>query len=92
MNSDEADELSTYIQQRNEAFRNLDVTWAREQLFRGRPETASEETVLASLHKARYECWHIEAPLRHGSRKWLEERGLGRMLNLPWPPEGELPR
>lgn len=43
------------------------------------------------LHKARFECVQIEARLREESRQWLEERGLSRQRNLPWPPKGELP-
>jgi hypothetical protein len=50
-----------------------------------------EELALMTLHKARYECTHINPSLRHNSGAWLRTRGLGRMCG-DLLPEGELPK
>ena len=71
--------------ERNAALSTLDLAWARENL-----PTASDEVLLASMHKARYEIPSISDELRHESRRWLEEQGQSRFGGLPWPPEGVL--
>jgi hypothetical protein len=79
--------VEEFITERNEAYRKLDLAWARQRC--GGP--VADETLLISLHKARYECTGIEAGLRQESRKWLEANNYGRMGQLPWPPAEELP-
>ncbi len=80
-------DFKAWKEARNKALRDLDMDYARNQM--GRP--ASDEMVLLSLHKARYECTAIEDSYRHDSGKWLRERGYGRMTGTPLLPEGELP-
>jgi hypothetical protein len=81
------DPLQQYLKERNAALTTLDIEWARKHL----PLNLSDEVLLVSMHKARYDCTAIEPDLRHASGAWLRERGLSRMMGLPWPPEGTLP-
>lgn len=81
------DLLQEFLKERNEAFRKLDLAWARKMA-----PACSEDALLLSLHKARYECKQIEPELRYESRVWLESNGFKRMHNQPWPPIGELPQ
>lgn len=81
------DELQQWREQRNKALISLDLDWARTQI----PDAAGDYALLASMHKARYECCDIPAELRHASGHWLRERGMGRFTGKALLPEGELP-
>jgi hypothetical protein len=72
---------------RNTALRTLDLAWASRRL-----DSDDTATLLAALHKARYECTELEDALRHESAAWLRERGLKGLGGLPLLPPGELPR
>lgn len=74
-------ELSEFLEKRKKTLEALDIDHARE-LF---PQASSDEVLLASLHKARYECVDIADGLRHESRAWLENNGYLRMFGLEWP-------
>jgi hypothetical protein len=80
-------DFQAWKEARNEALRTLDLDYARNQM--GRP--ASDEMLLLSLHKARYECTGIEPEYRHESARWLRERGYGRLTGTPLLDDGELP-
>lgn len=77
--------LAEFVAVRNKALARLDMAFGRRML----PD-ASDEQCLVALHKARYECTHIDDVLRHESARWLRERGMGAMFR-PLEPEGELP-
>ncbi len=65
----------------------LDLDMARKMF----PTASSDEVLLASMHKARYELTHFPDHKRLESRKWLEDHGMGRWRNQGWPLTG-LPR
>lgn len=72
--------------------RELNVQDARKFLFSQTSRTpATDEIVLASIHKVRYERKEFTDEERHASRIWLQERGMSRVLNAPFLPEGMLP-
>lgn len=79
--------LAQYLVERNAALSTLDLEWARRTL----PLAKSDHVLLASMHKARYECIDIDAELRHESCRWLRAHALGRMGGLDLLPDGELP-
>lgn len=81
-------DLETFLRERNEILRTLDIKRAREKDTRG----VSDEVILIGLHKARYEVTTMPPELRYESRKWLEERGYGRIAKLPFPADGSLPK
>jgi hypothetical protein len=80
-------ELRARLDERDAALTTLDLNWARKLL----PEGTSDEILLTSMHKARYDCTAIAPELRHASGDWLRSRGLTRIAGLEWPPTGELP-
>lgn len=71
----------------------LDIVAGRAALLPYAPPgyVLTDEVVLVSMHKARYE--HRGAPdaLRHESRAWLETHGWTRHYGQPWPAPGVLP-
>jgi hypothetical protein len=73
--------------ERNRVLRELDMEAARDML----PFASGDDVRLAAMHKARYDCKDIEPELRHASRAWLHERGMGDMHGASLLPEGELP-
>lgn len=79
--------LDREIHRRNTALIGLDLDYARE-LF---PAASSNQVLLASMHKARYEIPAIPAELRHASGNWLREHGFGRFDGSGLLPEGLLP-
>lgn len=81
------DDLEQWRQQRNKALIALDLDWARTQ----GPNAPDDFTVLAAMHKARYDCCDIPAELRHESGNWLRARGMSRLGGLELLPEGVLP-
>lgn len=81
-------EIAVWLTRRNEALRTLDIAWAREQF----PSASSDEVLLASLHKARYDCRALADELRLESGEWLRARGLGAMQGRDLEAPGELPR
>ncbi len=81
--------IPSFIAQRNEAYRTLDVQWCKANLIPDR-EPSSDEVVLVAIHKARYETVSMGATLREESRKWLTENNYSRLHGIPWPPEGVL--
>lgn len=94
--TDEVESLEDFLTARDKAFRELDIEWARERILRMNPSARltppDDEKVLASLHKARYECVvGLEDSYRRESEQWLKERQLLRMNGLPWPADGSLP-
>jgi hypothetical protein len=70
---------------------NLDLAAAREHLVTIGETPPSDEVLLISLHKARYEMTTVAPVLRQESRGFLETRGYTRRGGIPWPPFGELP-
>lgn len=77
---------------RQDMLMRMDLSMARQHIIdSGHTPPEDNETLLASLHKARYEVPSIPDGLRHASRQWLEERGCLRLGGLPWPADGELP-
>jgi hypothetical protein len=77
--------------ERNRAYMAMDLAWFHLNIIdAGAPPPSSEAVLLASVHKARYECTAIPDVYRHESRAWLESRGLTRYRGMPWPPAGEL--
>lgn len=88
-------EIRAFIKESTEALMRLDLEWCRnharlEAAAAGRP-MPSDEVLLISMHKARYEATEISDDLRHASGHWLRERGFGRRSGGLLPP-GELPR
>lgn len=80
------EDIKEFIQQRDAALAALDINYARRKF----PD-ADDATLLLSLHKARVEAKSLPETLRRESMAWLKERGYGRMMQLPWPPNEELP-
>jgi hypothetical protein len=83
--------MNKAVKARNRAYMAMDLAYFRRiNLAVDGPQPSSEEVLLASIHKARYECTGIPDSYRHESRDWLEQHGLTRYRGLPWPPEGML--
>jgi hypothetical protein len=82
-----ADDLQTFLSERNRAFETLDLGWARNRI---QMPSSDDQLLLAIMHKARYECTAIRPELRRESGAWLAERGYGSMSG-PILPNGELP-
>jgi hypothetical protein len=83
--------LGDLLAERNTALLNLDLVWARRMIG----DHPSEETLLASLHKARVECMSLPDGPRQESCHWLLEHGMKRMTGLKPDPEnlpGGVPR
>jgi hypothetical protein len=80
-------EFKAWKEARNKMLREMDVEAARNAMG---PQ-ASDELVLLTLHKVRYECTDIEDSYRHESAAWLRDRGYERMTGTPLLPEGALP-
>ncbi|MDE3023266.1 MAG: hypothetical protein KGI54_15705 [Pseudomonadota bacterium] len=78
--------LTKYINERNNALINLDMEWAHSQMPR-----LSREPLLAGMHKARYEITEIPSELRHASKAWLIENGFKRLNGLEFPQNDLLP-
>lgn len=78
--------LQMFRKHRNDALRSLDLSWARQHF-----PNADDETLLISLHKARYVCTDIEPHMRHASAEWLRARNLHDLYGLDLLPPGELP-
>lgn len=88
--------IEQFRNERNAALLALDMEWARARAREacastGRP-MPNDETLLASLHKARYDCTSLDDQPRLESGAWLRERGLRRMCGLPLLPDGMLER
>ena len=83
--------MNSEIKQRNAAYMAMDLDYFRGlNRAAGGRQPSSDEVLLASIHKARYECTGIPDSYRHESRAWLEQHGLTRYRGVPWPPEGIL--
>ena len=80
-------ELATFIAERNKALTTLDMDWARKQA-----PLLADLPLLWGMHKARYECLHIDPALRHESAAFLRIHNLKRSCGAPLLPEGELPQ
>jgi len=79
------------VRERNRAYMAMDLGYFRAAIVDGNhPHPSSDTVLLASIHKARYECTGIPDKYRHESRAWLEQQGLTRYRGMPWPPAGEL--
>jgi hypothetical protein len=71
--SDDFDALvKEHLEERDRAFENDDVDWARRLL----PDNASHEAVELAFHRARAECTSISPEKRAESKWWLVARGL----------------
>ena len=68
-----------YAYERDKALSSLDLVWVRQNVKLMRH--ASDEVVLMTIHKARYEATGVEPKLRHNSREWLQRRGLRRLVD-----------
>jgi len=75
--------LGDLLAERNTALLNLDLKWARRMVG----DHPSEETLLASLHKARVECMALPDEPRRASCVWLLEHGMKRMTGLKPDPD-----
>lgn len=69
------DELEKFRARRNQAFRDLDLEWARTMI----PDASSDFVRLLALHKARLDCVDIEPELRRESARWLLANGFKGM-------------
>lgn len=69
--------LKEAIAERNEAFENDDLNWARIRLSHHSP--SSDLVVEAAFHKARYECTAVSTKKRLESQAWLASRGVRSM-------------
>ena len=81
------EELDEYIAQRNRAFENDDLDWAREKLKRD----TCDEVVTMAFHKARLHCTAITDTARIRSRDWLAERELTDGYGQPITKDTPLP-
>jgi hypothetical protein len=80
------DHFADWRAERNTALLNLDMAYARRILPHG-----DDETRLAGLHKARYECVDMPDEARVESRQWLEKHGYARLGGMSWSTDGKLP-
>jgi hypothetical protein len=79
------------VRLRNRAYMAMDLAFFRAAIIDGDyPGPSSDTVLMASIHKARYECTGIPDKYRHESRAWLEQQGLTRYRGAPWPPTGVL--
>lgn len=89
MSKNTDDWFSEFVAVRNKALATLDMDFARSMI--GDP-SADDETLLAAMHKARFEVPDMPDALRHESRRWLEAHGMGRLRpGIPWPEGDALP-
>lgn len=86
------DEIRHWKRERNEMLRTLDIDAARNNIRGAGFLPPCDETLLLSLHKARYDCADIADELRLESGEWLRERGYGAMQGRDLEPRGKLPR
>ena len=80
-------DLQAYIAERDDAFRRLDLDWARKVL----PMATSDEVRLLAMHMARYECTSLEDEYRIASGRWLKAHGHTRLGGADWLAAGALP-
>ncbi|MBT9467110.1 hypothetical protein [Hydrogenophaga sp.] len=80
------------------AFAGVDFEILVRALIKSQPNQSPEdlrrlvEPVLDGFaHQLRYESECVPAALRHDSRDWLIDRGMGRLGGHPWPHNGLLP-
>lgn len=92
MKSSPTQEIAIWRIERAQMLRTLDIDMARLQIRRSGFLPPCDETLLLSLHKARYDCVDIEDALRLESGEWLRERGYGAMQGRDLEPPGKLPR
>lgn len=71
-----AEKIAKFLAERDEAFSNDDIEWARRQL----PNASSPFVVEMAFHKARYENMATCDEKRRESQRWLAERGLTRLM------------
>jgi hypothetical protein len=80
------DEIKAILAERDRALLALDLDYARKQF----PHASSDEVLLLSMHKARYELPSLPREARLESAEWLRANhysGYGR----PLLPPGQLP-
>ena len=87
MTHEHREDIAAYVAERNAALTAMDMEWARRQC----PDL-DDVPLLWGMHKARYECLHIDAALRHESAAFLRANNLKRYCGAPLLPEGELPQ
>lgn len=76
--------LKKFFAERNQAFENDDLAWAR----RNMPfEPSSPRVVEVAFHKARAGCSAITLDKRRASVAWLAENGSKPMEGSDLPPE-----
>lgn len=80
--------IKQFVYDRDTALSNMDTDWVR--ATSKSLKDASDLVVLMTIHKARYEATGIEASLRHESRRWLQRRGLRRLVGK-FLPDDQLP-
>jgi hypothetical protein len=82
--------LAEYIAERNRVLTEMNIQAARELLLEASAvepsELPSDEEMVVTMHKTRYELPAIPKELREASGRWLQERGYSRLRGLPWPP------
>ena len=84
---DQLERIATMIRERNNALIALDLTWARNVMG----HHAHDLTLLAAMHKARYDIPSIPDALRHESAAWLRAHKMTGMFGMPLLPPGQLP-
>jgi len=86
------EDLKKWRDERNRVFRELDIPSARALLIENGHDglAPSDEVMLMSLHKGRYQCLEIDKILRLESAEWLRARGYSGGAG-PLLPPGELP-
>lgn len=80
-------ELAAMLRRRDAALIALDLNWARSVMG----HHASALTLLAGMHKARYNIPAIPDALRHESAAWLRAHDMTDLHGIPLLPPGQLP-
>lgn len=84
--SDDRAEIEVFNAERNRAFENDDIDWARK-VFPGADDTA----IVMAFHKARFETPGVSEGKRRASQRWLVENGVKRFGGLPITLDDPLP-
>jgi hypothetical protein len=84
--------IKQWVAKRDKALIELNIDWFRKQHPLVGAIASSDEVLLISMHKARYQIPTIPTRLRHASGDWLRERGYGITKDIPLLPPGRLPK
>lgn len=84
---DRLERIAAMIRERDNALIALDLTWARNVIG----HHAHDLSLLAAMHKARYNIPSIPDALRHESAEWLRAHKMSDLFGVPLLPPGQLP-